>query len=327
MDIIELGARLRQQREKLGFSLEEVADSTKISKHILLAFEEGDRDNFPHRVYAKGFVQSYAKVLGLDPCEFGEAMKEALRPCDDTAVASARPVICEPSPPRNWRILLGMVSLAVLLGVLVWYFFFSPEPAVAPEGFASESSRSAADDQNGAALVNVPAVTAMSAGASAAVSAGDDLPLQTAPQEMPSAPEKPDFMPVSVGDVPPPAPVESLAATVPTAPAPVSGGASAAPAAQEASATQPAAVPAVGPRLLRIVAVDDKGSWVGVWIPGRQHLFQSLNVNKRRTVDIDVSERRRFKFGRVEGVTVTFDGKPLDLGKAGIRTIYLPAEP
>ncbi|MGE4552499.1 MAG: helix-turn-helix domain-containing protein, partial [Desulfovibrionaceae bacterium] len=143
MDITELGAQLRQQREHLGFSLQEVAESTKVSKRILVAFEEGDRDHFPHRVYAKGFVQSYAKVLGLDPREFGEAMEQALRPCDGAPAAPIRPEVCAPAARRGWGIWLLALLLAALLAFLVWYFFIRPAHPVALEGFTPESAGSA----------------------------------------------------------------------------------------------------------------------------------------------------------------------------------------
>lgn len=62
----ELGGILRATRESLGLDLDEIESRTKIRKRYLVALEEGDWSLLPGRVYARGFVRSYAEVLGLD---------------------------------------------------------------------------------------------------------------------------------------------------------------------------------------------------------------------------------------------------------------------
>lgn len=61
-----LGEKLRQQRERLGLSLEEVEQQTKIRKHYLRAIENGEWDFLPGDVYARGFVRTYAELLQMD---------------------------------------------------------------------------------------------------------------------------------------------------------------------------------------------------------------------------------------------------------------------
>lgn len=62
----ELGRILRTKREAIGYDLDEIEEKTKIRKRYLIALEEGDWSSLPGRVYARGFVRSYADVLGLD---------------------------------------------------------------------------------------------------------------------------------------------------------------------------------------------------------------------------------------------------------------------
>ncbi|WP_258110127.1 RodZ domain-containing protein [Alicyclobacillus sp. SP_1] len=62
----DLGQRLKDTRESQGLSLDEVADRTKIRTHYLKALENGEWDFLPGDVYARGFVRSYADVLGMD---------------------------------------------------------------------------------------------------------------------------------------------------------------------------------------------------------------------------------------------------------------------
>lgn len=69
MDLNEIGTALREGRERKGLSVEAVEEKTKIAPAVITALEEGNRERFPHPVYAKGFVRSYALLLGLDAVE------------------------------------------------------------------------------------------------------------------------------------------------------------------------------------------------------------------------------------------------------------------
>ncbi len=62
----EFGQKLKQEREKRGISLEEVALSTKIGTRMLRAIEEEHFDQLPGGIFNKGFVRAYAKHLGLN---------------------------------------------------------------------------------------------------------------------------------------------------------------------------------------------------------------------------------------------------------------------
>ena len=62
-----MGELLREARTRLHLSLEEVEEYTKIRKKYLIALEEDDYSQLPAPVYARGFLQSYAEFLGIDP--------------------------------------------------------------------------------------------------------------------------------------------------------------------------------------------------------------------------------------------------------------------
>ena len=61
------GESMQREREMRTISLEEIAESTKISKRMLRALEEEDFAKLPGGIFNKGFVRAYAKYLGLDP--------------------------------------------------------------------------------------------------------------------------------------------------------------------------------------------------------------------------------------------------------------------
>ena len=60
------GDRMRREREMRGVTLEEISESTKISKRALQALEEEDFDLLPGGIFNKGFVRAYARFLGID---------------------------------------------------------------------------------------------------------------------------------------------------------------------------------------------------------------------------------------------------------------------
>lgn len=60
------GEYLKQARKKKRLSLEQIASKTRIQERHLQALESEDFADLPAKVFAKGFVRSYAKALGLD---------------------------------------------------------------------------------------------------------------------------------------------------------------------------------------------------------------------------------------------------------------------
>jgi len=61
------GDKLREEREKRGISLDEIAKATKVGPHLLEALERNDLASLPGGPFNKGFVRAYARHIGLDP--------------------------------------------------------------------------------------------------------------------------------------------------------------------------------------------------------------------------------------------------------------------
>ena len=64
-----LGDTLRGQRERMGLTLEQATEDTRIREKFLTALESGDYQSLPGSVYTKGFLRNYAEYLNLDPDE------------------------------------------------------------------------------------------------------------------------------------------------------------------------------------------------------------------------------------------------------------------
>jgi len=65
----DLGALLRQARERRGFSQQDLAEIIRLRLFYINALEEEAWDRLPAPVFVKGFIKSYARAVGLDEKE------------------------------------------------------------------------------------------------------------------------------------------------------------------------------------------------------------------------------------------------------------------
>lgn len=72
------GDALKVIRERMGLTLDEVARITKIPLRSLKAIEEGDKPNYPARVYLQGFIKNLAYVYKLPPQEAAQLFLQNL---------------------------------------------------------------------------------------------------------------------------------------------------------------------------------------------------------------------------------------------------------
>src|SRR5882724_369510 len=63
---VTIGARLREARERLGLSVSEVAQRLKFAQRQIEALEADQAAALPGLTFVRGFVRSYAKLVGLD---------------------------------------------------------------------------------------------------------------------------------------------------------------------------------------------------------------------------------------------------------------------
>ena len=61
-----VGEFFKQVRETKGLTVDEVASKTRIRPDFVKALEDGNFAKLPDQVFARGFVRSYARSLGLD---------------------------------------------------------------------------------------------------------------------------------------------------------------------------------------------------------------------------------------------------------------------
>src|SRR5687767_11964024 len=73
-----VGEDLRRARQCIGEDLADISRVLKIRPYYLIAVEESRFEALPGRVYAIGFVRSYAAYLGLDAGNFVNRLKSEM---------------------------------------------------------------------------------------------------------------------------------------------------------------------------------------------------------------------------------------------------------
>ncbi|HET7293019.1 MAG TPA: helix-turn-helix domain-containing protein [Vicinamibacteria bacterium] len=74
------GESLRRAREERRVSLQDIATSTKIGVRFLEYIEADRHGDLPAVVYIRGFVQEYARCIGLDPRTTAESYLKRVKP-------------------------------------------------------------------------------------------------------------------------------------------------------------------------------------------------------------------------------------------------------
>lgn len=116
----ELLRRLRDTRALAGLSLSDVERDTRINRVYLEAIEDGRFEDIPAPVYARGFVRSYARYLGLDPEESVAAMPILARPLGLEPMPGLRRRVTPLLPAINVPV-AGAIAAAVVLAVVAYF--------------------------------------------------------------------------------------------------------------------------------------------------------------------------------------------------------------
>jgi cytoskeleton protein RodZ len=128
--LADLGAKLRQQRELLGLSVEDVERHTHIRAHYLNALEAGELSELPSPVQGRGMLNNYAIFLGFDPepllLRFAEGLQVDLA-ARQAARASTLPAKTRKTSNRgkgrrffSIDLLAGGFLVLFILGFIIW---------------------------------------------------------------------------------------------------------------------------------------------------------------------------------------------------------------
>jgi cytoskeletal protein RodZ len=88
------GACLRRAREQRALTLDEVSAATKVPRTSLEQLESSDLARLPAEVFVRGFIRSYARVVGLAEAEPLSLYDRAVKARTEARRAqSAKPVV------------------------------------------------------------------------------------------------------------------------------------------------------------------------------------------------------------------------------------------
>jgi cytoskeletal protein RodZ len=108
-----LGTHLKHERELRQVSLEELSQTTRIPLKMLEHIEADRFDELPGDVFARGFLKSYARALGLSPATIVERFDADAAPEPEAAPAPIA-AITPPERGRRFGIAIALVILLIL---------------------------------------------------------------------------------------------------------------------------------------------------------------------------------------------------------------------
>ncbi len=173
-----IGERLKKEREKKGYSLDEVHSRLRIHPSILSQIEGGRFDELPAPIYAKGFIKRYSEFLELNAQEIlveYDSVSGRKRPPLEVPVPSREANAASQALLRNGSkrvetrpVLLRIAALGVTIAV-VWILVGTlwsvgshrprvdpPKPPVSEARPAPAVSAAAAAPERASNWINTP---------------------------------------------------------------------------------------------------------------------------------------------------------------------------
>jgi cytoskeletal protein RodZ len=120
----DLGAKLREERERRGIGIDEIEAETRIRAKFLVALEEDRFEALPGPAYVRAFVRDYAEQLGLDPQEFVAELNARPGMVEDVVVSPPRHVAPVPLFSPRGRIAAWIVAVVAALLVAAAAFAY-----------------------------------------------------------------------------------------------------------------------------------------------------------------------------------------------------------
>ncbi|MCB9707790.1 MAG: helix-turn-helix domain-containing protein [Myxococcales bacterium] len=114
IQILGVGGYLRESRERRRIPLSEVAHATRIPERTLRDIEEDKFEALPGSVFVRGYLRSYARMLGIDD----RAIVGGFRGPTPSEDASPKPPTASVPAVSGSRWRFGLVISLVILGIL-----------------------------------------------------------------------------------------------------------------------------------------------------------------------------------------------------------------
>ena len=131
------GESLRERREELGLSVEDVYRKLRIPFRVIDAFEKGDLNNFPEACYAAGFLRTYCAFLNIESAEYLTILQQCTAPESPFQRLASSATSATNAPwfkeLAAWAGVCGILALGWLTYAIVFQPDSQPDTAVQAE--------------------------------------------------------------------------------------------------------------------------------------------------------------------------------------------------
>jgi cytoskeleton protein RodZ len=128
---LQVGATLREARERMGLSVEDIVNRLKFAPRQIRALEDDAFDQLPEGAFLRGFVRSYARLLLLDETPLLDALPGVqaapeVKPAVQQSVEVPFPGVYS-ARKSNIIWLVAALLVALALGLFTWLYGHKPQ--------------------------------------------------------------------------------------------------------------------------------------------------------------------------------------------------------
>lgn len=307
------GEQLKRERESQGLSREEVAESLNLRPAVIQGLEADNYEEVPVAAYRRGYLRSYAHLLGIDDRPVLEAYRARFG--SEEHERKVTPVHVTRPPSRIGAWLFRLVTLLVIAGLvgltLMWW---QSRGGNEPPG-VSDSGPVSVDSLDGSTTITESGEPMAEEAADAGA---DELPPLPDEESDLGLVEDPEAAGEASAGVVEAGPAHIIAADRGTSDeaeqeAPVEGATETEPGSEAAPAT------AADPRVLELTFNEQ--SWTEIFDADNQRVFVGLQ-EPGTTASVEGEPPFRLTVGNATGVELVWRGESVDLGaRAGANNV------
>ncbi|MDC0598389.1 DUF4115 domain-containing protein [Gammaproteobacteria bacterium] len=163
------GRKLKQAREDLGLNQTKVAESLQMTVHYVKALEDDEYDKLPGKIFVKGYLKSYAKLLNIESQDLIKNYELYTNAREASEASEAKVVRARKTYDANirWMICAAIIILVVIAASWWYGHDRGQNTAGIPSLQAVTSAETDANQEtnaNGPALINAVTVEVNSIG-------------------------------------------------------------------------------------------------------------------------------------------------------------------
>ncbi|MFI3247047.1 MAG: DUF4115 domain-containing protein [Ferrimonas sp.] len=139
--IVSPGSLLRDAREAMGLTPQQVAQRLNLRQSVVLGIEQDHFEAGMSVTYVRGYIRNYARLVGINEKDLAPALDQIYRSNRADEMQSFSGRAARERHDTRWVLLTWVMGL-LLIAVFVWWALFSPkesEKSLAEPAFTLES--------------------------------------------------------------------------------------------------------------------------------------------------------------------------------------------